>query len=299
LPLIATADGLAALMQTSRVGCSPSAEIDDMAAEVRHTTDSIDESPERLGAIRERRQLLKNLCRKYGDDLGTVMTFHAETQERLDELDRFDERAAALDQERQRALAGEADAAHAVGSARRAAAPELAAAVQSALRQLALPHAEIAVQVGDHDADDPGDHVTFLLAANPGTPLLPLTRVASGGELARTMLALRLTLTDAAAPGLTLVFDEVDAGIGGAAATAVGEALARLGADTQVMVVTHLAQVAALADSHYVVDKTVRRGTTTVTATAVEGDERVAEVARMLSGSGSDSARQHARELLS
>ncbi len=289
LPYAAVAERLHAVL----------AEVDDMAAEVRHTTESIDESPERLEAIRERRQLLKNLCRKYGDDLGAVMAFRVETHERLDELERFDERAAALDQERQQALAGEADAARVVGAARRAAAPELAAAVQSALRELALPHAELAVQVGDHDGDDPGDHVTFLLAANPGTPLLPLTRVASGGELARTMLALRLTLTGGAAPGLTLVFDEVDAGVGGTAASAVGEALARLGADAQVMVVTHLAQVAALADSHYVVDKTVKRGVTTVSATAVDGDDRVAEVARMLSGSGSASARLHARELLS
>jgi len=155
------------------------------------------------------------------------------------------------------------------------------------------------VQVGQHDADDPGDQVTFLLAANPGSPLLPLTRVASGGELARTMLALRLTLTGGATPGSTLVFDEVDAGIGGTAATAVGAALARLGADAQVLVVTHLAQVAALAATQYVVDKSVSRGNTTVTATAVAGERRVAEIARMLSGSDSASARQHAEELLS
>jgi DNA repair protein RecN (Recombination protein N) len=273
-------------------------EVDDVVAAVRRLAESIDESPERLETIRERRQLLKNLCRKYGDDLAAVMVFRAQTQCRLDELEQFEVRAAALDDARQRALADEEAAASAVGLARRKAAPKLAAAVQAALRELALPHAEIAVQVGDHDDDNPGDHVAFLLAANPGSPLLPLTRVASGGELARTMLALRLTLTGGAAPGLTLVFDEVDAGIGGAAATAVGSALARLGDDTQVLVVTHLAQVAALAATQFVVDKSVHKGTTTVTATAVSGDERVAEVARMLSGRDSDSARRHARELL-
>ncbi len=246
--------------------------------------------------------MLKNLCRKYGDDLAAVMAFHVETQERLDELEQFDARAAALAADRQRALEDELAAARAVGTARRAAAPRLATAVQAALRELALPHAEIAVQVGDHDGDDPGDHVAFLLAANPGSPLLPLTRVASGGELARTMLALRLTLTGHASPGQTLVFDEVDAGIGGTAATAVGSALARLGDDAQVLVVTHLAQVAALASTQYVVDKTVQvgagGGTTTVTARAVEGDERVTEIARMLSGSASTSALRHARDLL-
>ena len=277
-------------------------EIDDVIADIRQTAESIDESPERLEAIRERRQLLKNLCRKYGDDLAAVMAFHAETQQRLDELEQFDARAAALDGERKQALADELTAAKAVGAARRRAAPKLAVAVQVALRELALPHAEIAVQVGQHDGDDPGDHVTFLLAANPGSPLLPLTRVASGGELARTMLALRLVLTstrtNGQATGLTLVFDEVDAGIGGTAASAVGAAFARLADDAQVLVVTHLAQVAALASTQYVVDKVVKRGSTVVTATAVDGDHRVAEIARMLSGSDSDSARQHAQELL-
>ena len=199
-------------------------EIDDVVAEVRQTAESIDESPDRLEAIRERRQLLKNLCRKYGDDLAAVMEFHAETQaapRRARTVRRQGGRARRATgsrrsptKRRRRRL---------VGAARRAAAPKLAAAVQSALRELALPHAEIAVQVGEHDDDDPGDHVTFLLAANPGSPLLPLTRVASGGELARTMLALRLTLgRRERRPGLTLVFDEVDAGIGGTAASAVG-----------------------------------------------------------------------------
>jgi DNA repair protein RecN (Recombination protein N) len=274
-------------------------EVDDIAAEVRRTAESIDESPDRLEAIRERRQVLKNLCRKYGEDLAAVMAFHADTEQRLDELEQFDARAAALDVHRRQALADEVRAAQAVGAARRAAAPKLAASVQAALRELALPHAELAVQVGQHAADDPGDQVVFLLAANPGSPLLPLTRVASGGELARTMLALRLTLTGGAAPGLTLVFDEVDAGIGGTAATAVGAALARLGEDAQVLVVTHLAQVAALASTQYVVDKTVRKGTTRVSAAAVVGERRVEEIARMLSGSDSESARQHAQELLS
>ena len=114
-----------------------------------------------------------------------------------------------------------------------------------------MPHAEMEITVGD---EAPGDDITFLIAANPGLPLLPLSRVASGGELARTMLALRLVLTEAPE---TLVFDEVDAGIGGTAATAVAESLARLGRRHQVMVVTHLAQVAALADTQIMVTKNV------------------------------------------
>jgi DNA repair protein RecN (Recombination protein N) len=156
-----------------------------------------------------------------------------------------------------------------------------------------MPHADMEVGVG---ADDPGDDVTFLIAANPGLPLLPLSRVASGGELARTMLALRLVLTEAPE---TLVFDEVDAGIGGTAATAVGESLARLGRRHQVMVVTHLAQVAAVADVQIMVRKQVRDNMTTATAAYVEGEERIDEVARMLSGArGGQPARVHAAELL-
>ena len=156
-----------------------------------------------------------------------------------------------------------------------------------------MPNASLRVVVGD---EDPGDDVQFLLAANPGSPLLPLSRVASGGELARTMLALRLVLTEA--PD-TLLFDEVDAGIGGAAAVAVGRSLAELGDRHQVLVVTHLAQVAALADSHVVVTKRVDSGVTVAEATVVDGPSRVDEVARMLSGGvAEESARRHAAELL-
>ncbi len=271
------------------------AELDDVAAELRGITDSIDEDPQRLSEIRERRQLLRDLRRKYGDDVAEVMAFHAEAEDRLRELEQYDQRAAALDGDRRAALADERRAAVAVGVRRRAVAPQLAAAVEQRLRQLAMPNAAVAIEVGEHPDDHPGDRVTFLLSANPGSPLLPLSRVASGGELARAMLALRLVLVPSAG---VLVFDEVDAGIGGAAATSVGEALAELGRHAQVMVVTHLPQVAAGADHHLVVDKTVRAGATFATVSAVLGDERVAEVARMLSGTVTDSARRHAQDLL-
>jgi DNA repair protein RecN (Recombination protein N) len=161
------------------------------------------------------------------------------------------------------------------------------------LRELAMPRARVRVQVSD---DDPGDEVTFLLGANPGAPELPLTKVASGGELARTMLALRLVLIEA--PG-TLVFDEVDAGIGGAAATTVGQSLARLGRTHQVFAVTHLAQVAALADAQILVSKQFADDATVAVAEVLDGDRRVGEVARMLSGNpDSAAALEHAAELL-
>ncbi len=161
-----------------------------------------------------------------------------------------------------------------------------------------MTKAKLAVEVGEQD---PGDDVAFLLAANPGAPLLPLSKVASGGELARAMLALRLVLLegrdDSGPP--TLVFDEVDAGIGGQAAVAVGRALATLGNERQVFVVTHLPQVAAHADTQITVTKTSARGVTSATAAVLDDERRVVELSRMLSGSpDSTTARDHATELL-
>ena len=161
-----------------------------------------------------------------------------------------------------------------------------------------MANATVGVAVGD---DDPGDDVAFLLAANKGAPQLPLAKVASGGELARAMLALRLVLLstrdDSGPP--TLVFDEVDAGIGGQAATAVGRALAAIGTQRQVLVVTHLPQVAAFATTQIAVTKSDDGSTTTATASALADSDRVIELSRMLSGSpGSATAQEHAAELL-
>lgn len=277
------------------------AEVDDLVATLRDTADAIDESPDRLDEVRERRQLLVDLRRKYGETLNDVMTFHGETEDRLRELETYEQRAAELDSDRISAHAAERKAAKVVGKQRRAAAPKLAAQVEAHLRELAMPNAAIAVEVGEHPTDDPGDRVQFLLAANPGAPVLPLTRVASGGELARAMLALRLVLSGAVDDHRgadTLVFDEVDAGIGGEAAQAVGAALAGLAQHHQVLVVTHLAQVAAIAEAQVSVSKAVKNGATFASARRLSNDERADEIARMLSGSTSESALQHARELL-
>jgi DNA repair protein RecN (Recombination protein N) len=274
------------------------AETTELGRDLRAFTEALDEDPERLAEIRQRRQLLHDMRRKYGESLADVIAFHEEARQRLSELESYDERVAALERDRESAVKAERTAAATVAKIRKAGASKLGTAVRDVVRSLAMPHAEVDVVVGD---EAPGDDVAFLIAANPGLPMLPLSRVASGGELARTMLALRLVLTEAPE---TLVFDEVDAGIGGAAATAVAEALARLGRRHQVMVVTHLAQVAALADSQIVVTKTVSDGpagetTTVARARAVDGDERIDEIARMLSGEQAGaSARRHAADLL-
>ncbi len=274
------------------------AEVTEVGRDLRVFVEQLDEDPQRLAEIRVRRQLLRDMRRKYGDSLADVISFHTETEARLAELEGYDQRVAVLEEQRVSATAAERQAAQRVADVRRRGAKRLATAVRDAVRSLAMPHAEIEVMVG---AEPPGDDITFLIAANPGLQLQPLSRVASGGELARTMLALRLVLTEAPE---TLVFDEVDAGIGGTAATAVAESLARLGRRHQVMVVTHLAQVAALADTQIVVTKTVTSGSerevmTTASARMVDGVARIDEVARMLSGQqAGESARRHAADLL-
>jgi DNA repair protein RecN (Recombination protein N) len=268
------------------------AELADVAAEVRHLGESIEGDPERQAEVGARRQLLQDLRRKYGETLAEVIEWRDGAEARLDALESRDVVAAALDTERELARAEVARLEAEVAAARAAVAGPLAAAVEAQLPDLALPKARLEVDV----AGPAGRDVVLRFAANPGMRLQPLAKVASGGELARAMLALRLVLTEGPP---VLVFDEVDAGIGGAAAQAVGRSLGAISGDHQVLVVTHLAQVAAWADQHVVVDKQVEGDTTLTTVAAVEGDDRVAELARMLSGTpGSATAREHARELL-
>ena len=269
------------------------AEVADVAAEVRGTAESIAEDPDRLEVVRTRRRLLADLRRKYGETLSQVMAYTDETRARLRELEEHDQRAALLDGERAGALEQAATAAAVVGEQRRRAAPRLAGAVQERLRELAMPRARVEVVAGD---DDPGDEVEFRLGPNPGEGVLPLAKAASGGELARAMLALRLVLTQGPP---TLVFDEVDAGVGGEAALAVGRALASVAEHHQVLVVTHLPQVAAFAHEQVAVTKEEHDGRTVAAARPVRDAERVVELSRMLSGQpASETARGHAEELL-
>ena len=269
------------------------AELDDVATELRRAIERFEENPTRLEEVRQRRQLLRDLVRKHGDSLADVIAAKQQIEARIAELELMDERrkmVEALKKERQDELG---DKERVVGDVRRAASVTLAKAVESHLHRLGLRKARLDVVVG---GDGIGDDVEFFFCANPGEASLPLSKVVSGGELARAMLALRLVLTTA--PG-TLVFDEVDAGIGGEAALAVGRALSELGRKHQVLVVTHLAQVAAHADHQLVVDKSEVAGRTLARVRPVSDHDRVVELSRMLSGHpDSQTARQHAAELL-
>ena len=273
------------------------AELEDLAHELRALGEGIDADPQRLATLQARRAELADLRRRYAGggrgQLADVFAARDELSARIQELASHDERAQAIDAARAAGLAALAEAAATVGRQRRSRAGDLAEAVESRLVELALPKAKVAIEVG---ADDPGDDVAFLLAVNPGLPMAALAKAASGGELARTMLALRLVV-GAQVP--TLVFDEVDAGVGGAAARAVGRSLAALAADKQVLVVTHLPQVAAFADAQISLTKDDDGATTVVRADALDAPARVRELARMLSGlAASESGQEHAEELL-
>ncbi len=268
-------------------------EVTDVAAALRERGEGFEADPGRLAEVQARRRQLSDLRRKYGEALSDVIAYGEATSRRLDDLESGEERRRELAGEREQAAEELAAAEQRLGDARRAAAPALAAAVASHLADLALPNGRLEVVVGPGRGDD----VTWLFAANPGERALPLEKVASGGELARVMLATRLVLSEAPP---TLVFDEVDAGVGGEAALAVGRALQALAADGhQVLVVTHLAQVAAFADAQVAVTKQERRGRTVAGARPVEAEERLVELSRMLSGQpASATARRHAAELL-
>ncbi|MHB8438441.1 MAG: DNA repair protein RecN [Acidimicrobiales bacterium] len=277
---------------TSRLGALQ-LEMADVASELRGVVEQWEDDPVRLEQIRSRRQLLRTLGRKYGPDVEAVLAYSARAASRLDELRSAEARAASIDAEIADTDKRLAEVCARIGAARRDAAPRLATEVQRRLRHLAMPGARIEVRIG---GDVAGDDVVFGLGANPGEPVLPLAKVASGGELARTMLALRLVCSEAPP---TMVFDEVDAGIGGEAAIAVGRALAEVASGHQVLVVTHLAQVAAFATRQLAVTKHVRAKRTVAEVTALQGEGRVVELARMLSGNPeSQAARRHAEELL-
>ena len=301
IPLVHAGKALAALHDRL---AATAVELADIAQEARLAADSLEDDPERLAWIGARRQVLSDLRRKYGDTLNEVIAFRDAARERLAELGAHGKRAARLDDEISTAAAELAEKERQLWERRKAVAPFFSEEVEKRLRELAMPRARFVVEVGDRP---PGDSVSWMLGANPGEPVLPLTKVASGGELARTMLAARLTVGTApfdtgqdGSGAATLVFDEVDAGVGGEAAVAVGRALAALADEYQVLVVTHLPQVAAFANQHFVVEKHTQGDRTVASVEAVSGQDRVVELSRMLSGSpGSETARRHAEELLS
>ena len=289
--------------------------VEDAARELGGYLSELPSDASTLDAKLARQGELRILTRKYAADIDGVLQWAGEARDRLAHLDVSEEALAGLQRRVDELALQLADAATELSKTRSQAAKRLAKEVTGELSGLAMTDAEFTITVSTIPAglDDPAalalasgarahaggdgvDQVEFGFAAHRGTTVLPLSKSASGGELSRVMLALEVVLT-ASMAGTTMVFDEVDAGVGGRAAVQIGRRLARLAGSRQVIVVTHLPQVAAYADVHLMVDGTGRDGASGVRR--LDGDDRVAELARMLAGLGdSDTARAHARELL-
>lgn len=287
----------------------------DVAGELAGYADDLDADPLRLAAVEERRAALGQLTRKYGEDIAAVLSWSEESAARLAQLEGDDDRIGELTAERDALVSELTGLAQRLTDARTDAAKRFADAVTEELAELAMPHARVSfslkradaaagapaleldgrgVAFGPHGTDD----VELLLAPHPGAQPRPVAKGASGGELSRVMLAVEVVFAGAD-PVPTYLFDEVDAGVGGKAAVEVGRRLARLARSAQVVVVTHLPQVAAFADRHLVVEKTDDGSVTHSGVQAMEGEARVRELSRMLAGQeDSELARAHAEELL-
>jgi DNA repair protein RecN (Recombination protein N) len=252
--------------------------------------------PAELDRLQERSAALRRLAR-YGHSSEELVLRRQRIGAELESLQGSGAELDRLRNQVEQELTAWYRAAAALSAARRQAAAPLAAKLQLRLRQLALPAARLDFQEIPREGPSElgAEAVQLRFSANPDQPLLPLERVASGGELSRIMLA---TCSELGAEVPTLVFDEIDAGLGGRAALSVAAQLAQLAAHHQVLVVTHLAQVAARADAHLVVEKTLEQGRTALRVRQLDGEDRVAELARMLSGRVTEVALRHARELL-
>ena len=285
-------EGLSGLLDRTR---GLSAELEDVVYELRAYLDELEADPNRLEAVEDRLQTLRALERKYGED---VEGYLEEVRARLSRLENFEEETAELEGRIKEGEAELAELGDTLSVGRRRAAEELSARVQANLEGLNLGKTTFGAEVLEGDLGPSGkERVEFVIRPNPGEPELPVRRYASGGELSRIMLAIRLA-QERIEPGATYVFDEVDAGIGGETATAVGAKLRELGERNQVLTITHLPQIASEASSHVVVSKAASDGRTLTSIRRVEGEERRRELARMLSGRIDEASLAHARELL-
>jgi DNA repair protein RecN (Recombination protein N) len=304
-------EALAAL-ETARIS------VEDVGATVRDYAGGIHASPEHLAQVEDRLALLDRLKRKYGPSLAEVIQFGAEVSRKLSEVENKDEILRQLNAELAKTAAEYLQAARALSKKRAVAARRLEKLVEAEINDLAMKSTfriEITTSEEEGNWNSTGfDEVIYMISTNPGEPLRQLEHIASGGELSRVMLALKASVESGAEPashknreksGLraasqrTLVFDEIDTGIGGRAAEAVGKKLKSLARSNQVLCVTHLPQIATFGDRHYVIEKKESGGRTRTSIRYVTGDERTEEVARMLSGTKlTETSRKHAEQMI-
>jgi DNA repair protein RecN (Recombination protein N) len=303
------------------------ASVEDAAATLRDFAGDVTASPERLGEIEDRLAALERLKRKYGaisnaagaagtTGLAQVIAFGEDVKGKLNELENRDARLKELEAELVAAAKAYREAARRLSEQRVAAGKKLAKLAEKQINELAM-NARFGVDVTAEEQAESSwsvtgwDRVEARIATNPGEPLKPLEEIASGGEMSRVMLALKVAVEEGAGLGKpgskkrktvlprTLVFDEIDIGIGGRAAEAVGQKLKALAKGQQVICITHLPQIAAFADQHFLIEKTERRGRTQTGVRRMEQNERVEEIARMLSGASlTETSRRHAEQML-
>jgi len=299
-------------VETAQQLVAAQAGVEDAAATLRKFAGEISASPERLSEIEDRLAALARLKRKYGASLGEVMAFGEEVAGKLAELENRDARLVELERLRAKAAKAYEAAAGELSEARSGAAKKLGKVAERQINELAM-NARFAAEVSADKSASVWtafgwDKVECRIATNPGEPLKPLTEIASGGEMSRVMLALKVSVEEGAAGAAkrkrmalprTLIFDEIDIGIGGRAAEAVGQKLKALSRAQQVICITHLPQIAAFADQHFLIEKAERGGRTHTGVRQMEHGERVEEIARMLSGASlTETSIRHAEQML-
>jgi DNA repair protein RecN (Recombination protein N) len=285
--------------------------IEDASATARDYAESIDASPERLAEVEDRLALIDRLKRKYGSTVDEIVAYGEEVARKLNELENREDVLRELKKQLEVAAAAYVATAQAISKRRYAVAKDLQRVVEAEINELAMK-AQFKIEITG--SDEPAtwnasgfDSVAYLISPNPGEPLRPVEKIASGGELSRVMLALKATVetgkkskaTEGRPAQRTLVFDEIDTGIGGRAAEAVGKKLKALARSNQVLCITHLPQIASFADHHYLIEKRETAGRARTMVRPLSSVERTEEIARMLSGAKlTETSRQHAEQLL-
>lgn len=283
---------------------------EDLASSLREYAEQIQASPERLAEVEDRLALIDRLKRKYGKGLDEVIAYGEDLARKLNEMENKDEVLRVLKQQLGVAAEQYLEAARALSRRRYEAAKKLEKTVEAEINDLAMK-ARFQIEIGGTDEEANWtatgfDQVAYMISANPGEPLGPVEQIASGGELSRAMLALKASMEAGKsrskkdpAHQRTLVFDEIDAGIGGRAAEAVGKKLKALSKTKQVLCITHLPQIASFADHHYLIEKKESAGRTKTTVRPLERDDRTEEIARMLSGAKlTETSLKHAEQML-
>ena len=299
--------------ETAQQLSAAKAAVEDATATLRAFAGQVTASPERLGEIEDRLAALDRLKRKYGKTLAEVIAFGEDAAAKLSDLENRDARLAELEKEMEAAAGKYVTAARKLTAEREKAASRLSKTAEKQINELAM-QARFEVEVTPREAEEAWtafgwDRIECGIATNPGEPMKPLTEIASGGEMSRVMLALKVSVEEGASAAAnkkrrtalprTLVFDEIDIGIGGRAAEAVGQKLKTLARSQQVLCITHLPQIAAFADQHFLIEKVEKRGRTQTGVRRMEPAERVAEIARMLSGATlTDTSLKHAEQML-